>query len=412
MAIETVYADAHITGTVTTPENAVGSTTGTWAGSVNVNVNATSRWSMANPVNPLTAGATQSVSVVTRKGSNTGNPSVSVNLWQNGALVQALVPATAITSTTGETLIGTFSTASVADGTGVEIEVVIVGNGGKGTVVNSAQVDTIAWAADTTVAVVGGSGTPLSNTAEGVGAAGTVVTTGLSASGGNAFSTVYSAEGSSVIVGSNGAQGSASSYRLAQPTAGTATGSASVRWNPAISSVGTDVYGGFDLRMAALPSGSVSVLDARKASPSARRFRIDYGTIDNKLRITNSGGTTQVAAPTALVLDSWVTVHWRFLANTSVEMRVYHDPASATYETVTWSPADGTLIGADVDAFWYGNVISNSSFDYQLDNLSAGQPTWPTRSLVGVGPIFPWSGIAPGRPWMGLGADGDTWKGV
>lgn len=162
MTIETLYADAHITGDVVSPTNAVGNTPTTWAGSVNANVSATSRWSIANPVNPITAGfTTHNVSVVARKGSNSGSPTVTVTLFANSVSIRQLASAT-VTSTVGQTLQGTFTTSEVTSGDNVEVQIAIVGAGGSGSARNSAQISTISVALDTTAPTVPGVPTSIS----------------------------------------------------------------------------------------------------------------------------------------------------------------------------------------------------------------------------------------------------------
>lgn len=153
MATETLYATSHLAGTFVTPENAVGNTPTTWAGELNANVNVTSRWAIGDPVNPLTAGATHTVLVAARKGSNSGTPTIALNLFENGVLVQSLVGATNVTSTTGQTISGTFTTSTITSGNDIEIEAVMVSVGGSGTARNSAQVATISLTADTTAVV-------------------------------------------------------------------------------------------------------------------------------------------------------------------------------------------------------------------------------------------------------------------
>jgi hypothetical protein len=142
-----LFAISHITGNVANPNNAVGNTPDTWAGSVNANVSATSRWLIAPPNGPLTGGATQTVKVVARKGTNSNDPTVSVNLFEDGTLISPLVASTPITSTTGQTLTGTFGSSAIRRPEKVEIQVVIAGAGGGPSARNSAQIATIEWEA-------------------------------------------------------------------------------------------------------------------------------------------------------------------------------------------------------------------------------------------------------------------------
>jgi hypothetical protein len=152
MATEVLYATSHITGGFSNPDNAVGNTPSTWAGDINVNVSATSRWAIGDSVDPLTpAFTTHTIAVVMRKGGNSGNPTAVVRLFEDGTLVKTLASAT-ITSTTGQTLSGTFTTAEIGDRNNIEVEVAVTGAAGGGSVRNSAQVSHFVATLDTTEA--------------------------------------------------------------------------------------------------------------------------------------------------------------------------------------------------------------------------------------------------------------------
>jgi hypothetical protein len=145
-----LFALSHITGNIVAPNNAVGESTETWAGTDNANVSGTSRWLMAPPNGSLTVGGIQTVKVVARKGTNTGNPTVTVSLFEDGVLRRTLVDRTPVTDSTprGQTLTATFSTSDIIRPDKVEIQIVISGVGGGRGVNNSAQIDTIEWEAD------------------------------------------------------------------------------------------------------------------------------------------------------------------------------------------------------------------------------------------------------------------------
>jgi hypothetical protein len=159
-ATDVLYADNHISGTFSNPQNAVGNAPGTWAGDLNTNSNYTSRWSMDNPSGPLNSGGTQTVRVHVRRGGNSGVPTITVNLYQDGVFLAEVIPTTNVTSTTGEDLTGTFSHSLVTNRSGVEIEVVQTGAAGSGAVRNSAQLALIEWTAD----IITGSGEAPSHT--------------------------------------------------------------------------------------------------------------------------------------------------------------------------------------------------------------------------------------------------------
>lgn len=148
---ELLYADAHLAGDFANPQNALGFTASTWAGVLNQNTNYTSRWSLGDPANPLTAGAIQTVRVLARKGTNAGTPTVALNLYVAGVLVASRA-AQNVTSTTGQVISVTYTSAEMSPPVNAEIEVVQVSAGGKPADRNSAQVAYIEWVADTSVA--------------------------------------------------------------------------------------------------------------------------------------------------------------------------------------------------------------------------------------------------------------------
>lgn len=169
---EFVYATGHLAGDFTNPANAVGNTPSTWAGELNTNTSRTSRWAIGDPADPLTGGATQTIRVTARKGSNSNDPTIALNLYENGALVQSILAATTVTSTTGQTLTGTFPSSAVSDRAAVEIEVVMTAAGGSPSARNSAQVSRVEWEADTTAAApsaFGGSTATVTASSEGAG---------------------------------------------------------------------------------------------------------------------------------------------------------------------------------------------------------------------------------------------------
>jgi hypothetical protein len=144
MATETRWASSHITGAFSNPDDALGATNGTWAGDLNLNSSYTSRWAMEDPSGAIST-ATQTINVVARKGSNSGNPAIALNLYENGTLVGSLVGDTSITSTTGQTVSGTFSGSVILLPSNVEIEVVQTAAAGGPTARNCAQIDSIEW---------------------------------------------------------------------------------------------------------------------------------------------------------------------------------------------------------------------------------------------------------------------------
>lgn len=140
---EILYASSHLSGNFSNPNNALGATDNAWAGVLNASTSATSRWAMSNPVN--IPEEIQTISVLCKKGSNSGNPTLAIKLYENGSLVSTILSATSVTSTTGQVLQATFSVDSISNWDNVEIQIVVVHVGGSPSVRNSAQVDSIRW---------------------------------------------------------------------------------------------------------------------------------------------------------------------------------------------------------------------------------------------------------------------------
>lgn len=155
MALETLYADAHITGNVKNPDNALGPSDNLWAGDVNVNTSFTSRWSIGNVVNPLKPEHTlHEVAVFARKGTNTNNPTISITLFESGTAVRTLISDATVTSPTLHWFTGTFSTSEIENADNIEVGISVTGVGGSPTARNSAQIDSIRVTVDTQVSTV------------------------------------------------------------------------------------------------------------------------------------------------------------------------------------------------------------------------------------------------------------------
>lgn len=119
------YAAAHLAGDFSNPTNAVGNTPTTWAGDLNTGTSRTSRWSMTPISEDGRCEGLNLIRVYARKGSNTGNPGMVLNLYEDGVLIRQLTPLTLITSTTLQEVIGTFDGGEVDSGLDIEIEVVM-----------------------------------------------------------------------------------------------------------------------------------------------------------------------------------------------------------------------------------------------------------------------------------------------
>jgi hypothetical protein len=142
MATEILYADSHITGNVSSPNNALNAPDGTFT-TDSGNTSWTSRWSMGNP--SAVVGGTQTITVTYRKdAAGGGTPTITVNLYENGSLIRNIIATTDVLSEVSSTLQGTFESTEISNEQNVEIEIVVSGNGG-GPNGRGAQVDAIRW---------------------------------------------------------------------------------------------------------------------------------------------------------------------------------------------------------------------------------------------------------------------------
>lgn len=148
MPTEVLYADGVVAGNAfVSAANAVGSTTGNWAGELNLNSNYSGRWTLANPSAALEGN--QVIEVMARKGSNSGTPNIAINTYVGGVLVASRA-AVNVTSTVGQLISVTFTAAEMTPPVDAEIEVVQTSAGGSPSARNSAQIDYIRWTASLT----------------------------------------------------------------------------------------------------------------------------------------------------------------------------------------------------------------------------------------------------------------------
>jgi hypothetical protein len=151
MAIETLYADALTSGTVSTSANALGTTNGVYTTDTG-NVSWTARFSLADPVNAATAEATHTVTVRVRKETgHSGTPSAQVNLYSDSTLIKSIIATTSVTNATSQRLVHTFTT-ELSDLTAVQVELVATAAGCNPSTRSSVQLDSIDLDANTTPA--------------------------------------------------------------------------------------------------------------------------------------------------------------------------------------------------------------------------------------------------------------------
>lgn len=155
MATETRYADGSTTvlAGCSGVANAYGAPDGTYTTNGNEGTNWTERFSIGNPSNPLTFGATgHAVSVTLRKSATGGGtPTVDVQLHDGGALVRSLSgSASPVTDSTSSLGPFTFASAEVSNGANVQVALVVTAATGSPANRRNVQVDAITVAFDTT----------------------------------------------------------------------------------------------------------------------------------------------------------------------------------------------------------------------------------------------------------------------
>lgn len=139
MAIETLYADANGTGNVSTPANAVGSTSGTWTTDTG-NKSWTHEWPLANPTGTPDGSGHTVAAFVRKENGQSGTPSVVLVLRQGGTTL-ATSGSTNVTSGTGQLVTFNPGTISITDSTDLRIEIQASAAGGAPRARSSVQVD-------------------------------------------------------------------------------------------------------------------------------------------------------------------------------------------------------------------------------------------------------------------------------
>lgn len=161
MADQTVYFGSTVSGDATSAFNAVGSTSGTWAGgALNSGTSWTQVWAFTNPTENQLRAETQTVTLWLRKGTNSGNPTIVARVLRGGVeLVNS--GSRTISSTTGQAIQVTWTPTAGESSQDVQLEIVCTAAGGSPSVRNSAEIDYGYWLAKTQA---GAALTPVSDT--------------------------------------------------------------------------------------------------------------------------------------------------------------------------------------------------------------------------------------------------------
>lgn len=152
MAAETLYASAFVSGTLSTPGNAVGAQDNVYTTDVD-NVSWTALFDMGNPVGN-TANGDHTFTLRVRKETGSGTPVLNaISLYQGGVLVVEHVIDRAVTVTGLQIVSEIFTEAEmrqVTDLSQLQIHLRTTGAGGSGSARTTVQLDSITWTGDFT----------------------------------------------------------------------------------------------------------------------------------------------------------------------------------------------------------------------------------------------------------------------
>lgn len=105
-------------------------------------------------------GVQQFILHARRIGAGASNPVVRVDLYESGTLLGTAIPPTAVSSTTGQRIAGSWDASLLSDATGANVEAYVYGASAYD---GRVEVGALRWlAALSQIVVVGGSTTPLS----------------------------------------------------------------------------------------------------------------------------------------------------------------------------------------------------------------------------------------------------------
>lgn len=148
---DAILAQTNLTGTVADIDEDPDSPDGNWLTAPGNNNNTDVRTSFGSPTGSPTVGADlQGFRVQVRKTNHSTDPTAAIELWENGSLVATVLSATAVSSTTGTVLEGTWNAnlLGTGDGSLVECKVDGVVGGGNPTNRASLEVGAVEWNVD------------------------------------------------------------------------------------------------------------------------------------------------------------------------------------------------------------------------------------------------------------------------
>lgn len=143
MATETLYGNSYTTVSgITGSSNWLGAPNGSFYGAPNANTSWSARFQFPTPTNPTFASGTQRWSAYVRKGSNSGTPTVTLNLYKDGSQVSSYGPISIISIGTTKVILESALWTGQST-SGYELEVVTSAAGGSPSTRNGVELDAV-----------------------------------------------------------------------------------------------------------------------------------------------------------------------------------------------------------------------------------------------------------------------------
>ena len=152
LAPDTIAAQTNLTGAVTDIDDDPLSPDGLWLAGGDDGTDTTLRVTFPSPATDLNTGAgLQTFQVWCRAFvDDTGNPTVDIELWENGSQVSILSTGTTITSSTGQLVSATWDATLLSAVSGANVELYVIGHrsGGSPGARRSVEFGAVDWIAD------------------------------------------------------------------------------------------------------------------------------------------------------------------------------------------------------------------------------------------------------------------------
>lgn len=152
---DAILASTSLSGAVTDIDDDPDSPDGNWLTAPGNNNNTDVRVSFPTPSgNPTTGSGLQQFKIWVRKTNHSTDPTVAIELWENGTLLGVLTSGVGVSSTTGQLVSVNWDAVNLVTANGSLVECKVIGSVGSGSPSNRAslEVGAIEWNVDYTTA--------------------------------------------------------------------------------------------------------------------------------------------------------------------------------------------------------------------------------------------------------------------